>query len=155
MTDFKIFCSGAAAAYLATALATGALAGGLQPLDDRQMDRVTAGGVFVFSDVYADAVAQYRTSASALSNTIAGTNLGVQDGFQSEGALATGTAVTFGTNGADSSAPPPQTSSSVATGGVADGNFRITIATGGSSSALGLTIQGGFTSVYGVFVPGL
>ena len=124
-------------------------------LSNRQLDGVTAGGVFVFSDVGAQALAKYRTMATATSNTIAGTNLGVQSGFQSEGALATGTAVSFGTNGADTSAPPPSTSTSVTTGGVADGNFKVTIAGGGTVSALGLTIQGGFTSVYGVWVPGL
>lgn len=154
-TNIKVFISGMAAAYVVAALATGALGKELRPLDDRELDGVTAAGVFVYSDVYADALAQYRTSATALSNTIAGTNLGVQPGFQSEGALATGTAVTFGTNGANTTAPPPQTSSAVSTGGVADGNYKVTIAGGGSVSALGLTIQGSFTSVYGVWVPGL
>ena len=124
-------------------------------LTDEQLDKVTAGGVFVASDVNAQAIAAYRSSAVGLSNTITGGSAGVEQGFQSEGGLASGTAVTFGFNGANTSAPAPSTSSSVATGGVADGNFNVNITGGGSVSALGLTIQGAFTSVYGVFVPGL
>lgn len=123
-------------------------------LSDQELDGVTAGGTFVFSTADAQALAAYRAFGQAASNTITGTNEGVQPGFQSEGGLASGVAVSFGINGSRQ-APPPTSSTSVTTGGVANGNFRLTIAGGGTSSALGLTIQTGVTSVYGVWVPGM
>ena len=43
----------------------------------------------------------------------------------------------------------------VSTGGVAQGNFPLTLSGGGKVSAGNMTIQAGFTSVYGVFIPGL
>jgi hypothetical protein len=132
-----------------------ARADGPSRLSDLQLDGVTAGGIFVFSSSDADALAAYRTIAMAAANTIAGTNVGVQEGFQSEGGLATGHAVSFGTNGADQGAAPPTSSTNVTTGGVASGNYTLTISGGGTTSALGLTIQVGMTSVYGVWVPGL
>jgi hypothetical protein len=127
----------------------------LSRLSDRQLDGVTSGGIFVFSSADADALAAYRTMAMAAANTIAGTNAGVQEGFSSEGGLATGHAVGFGLNGADPTAPPATSNTTVTTGGVASGNYQLTISGGGTTSALGLTIQVGMTSVYGVWVPGL
>jgi hypothetical protein len=69
--------------------------------------------------------------------------------------VASGTAVSLGSNGAAKGGPPATSSTSVTTGGVPEGNFTMTISANKTSSALGLTIQGGFTFVYGVFVPGL
>ena len=146
---------GLTAATLLLVSLTSAQAGGPVPLSDRQLDQATAGGVFVFSNADAQALAAYRTMATTGSNTIAGTNEGVQQGFQSEGGLASGVAVSYGTNGASKNSAPPTSDTSVTTGGVADGNFTLPISGGGKVSALGLTIQSSFTSVYGVWVPGL
>jgi hypothetical protein len=151
----RTFIVGWAAASALLCISAIARASGPSQLTDRQLDGVTAGGVLVFADADAQALAAYRTMATTGTNTIAGTNAGVQPGFQSEGGLASGVAVSYATNGAKQSAPPPTSSTSVTTGGVVDGNFKLTIAGGGTASALGLTIQAGFTSVYGVWVPGL
>ena len=129
-------------------------ADGIQ-LRDNQMDSVTAGGISVISSADAGALASYRTMASAAVNTIVGTNPGVAPGFQSEGGLASGVAVGFGTNGGNNGAPAPVLTTNVVTGGTADGNYKVTIMGGGTVSALGMTIQIGFTSVYGVWIPGL
>jgi len=131
-----------------------AQAGDLQPLSDRQMDRVSAGGALVFSTADALAVGLI-TQASAGANSAFGSNTGVQDGFGSEAGLATGEAVSFASNGARKGGPPPSGGTSVMTGGVPEGNYTMAISANRTSSALGLTIQGGFTFVYGVFVPGL
>jgi hypothetical protein len=133
-----------------------ALAGGKVALSDAQLDHVTSGSALVFSS--ADAAATgLSPMANTLSSSILGTNQGVEDGFGSVGGVASGVAVAWGLNplGNQNGAAPPTSSTNVTTGGVAQGNFTLTISGGGTSSALGQTIQVGTTSVYGVFVPGL
>ena len=129
-------------------------AGALKPLTDGQLDGVTAGGALVFSAADAQA-AGLITMASAGANSVFGSNQGVENGFGSESGIASGTAVSLASNGAAQGAPPPTSATSVTTGGVAEGNYTMVISANRTSSALGLTIQGGFTFVYGVFVPGL
>jgi hypothetical protein len=129
-------------------------AGGPVALGDGQLDRVTAGGALVFSTVDAQATGLI-TQASAGANSAFGSNSGVQDGFGSEAGVASGTAVSLGSNGQAKGGPPATSSTAVTTGGVPEGNFTMTITANRTSSALGLTIQGGFTFVYGVFIPGL
>jgi hypothetical protein len=141
----------AAALLCASTIAS---AGGPVVLGDGQLDRVTAGGALVFSTADAQATGLI-TQASAGANSAFGSNTGVQDGFGSEAGVTSGTAVSLGSNGAAKGGPPATSSTSVTTGGVPEGNYTMTISANKTSSALGLTIQGGFTFVYGVFVPGL
>jgi hypothetical protein len=141
----------AGALLLATATAN---AGALKQLTDGQLDTITAGGALVFSAADAQA-AGLITMASSGANSVFGSNQGVEDGFGSESGIASGTAVSLGTNGTATGAPPATSSTNVTTGGVPEGNFTIVISVNRTSSALGLTIQGGVTAVYGVFVPGL
>jgi hypothetical protein len=150
----KLILSTAAAVAL---LVSSAVVNARDPvtLTDGQLDRVTAGAAAVFSNTDAQALAAYRVITTTSSNSIYGSNQGVEDGFGSEGGLATGVAVAFGTNGANRSAPPPSSSTNVTTGGAAEGNFRVTITGGGTVSALGMTIQSSMTAVYGAVVPGL
>jgi hypothetical protein len=149
----KLWRSSAAAGALLFATA-GAHAGALKQLTDGQLDGVTAGGALVFSTADAQA-AGLITMASAGANSVFGSNQGVEDGFGSESGIASGTAVSLATNGAAKGAPAPTSVTNVATGGAPEGNFTMVISANRTSSALGLTIQGGFTFVYGVFVPGL
>jgi len=130
-----------------------AYAGGAIPLGDSQLDRVTASGALVFSTADAQATGLI-VQASSGANSAFGSNTGVQDGFGSEAGLASGTAVALGSSG-QAKGGPATSSTSVTTGGVPEGNYTMTITANRTSSALGLTIQGGFTFVYGVFVPGL
>ena len=129
-------------------------AGDLQPLNDRQMDRVTSSGTLVFSR--SDAQARgLITQASSEANSAFGSNSGVQDGFGSEAGLSSGEAVSLASNGARKGGAPASGSTSVTTGGAPEGNYTMTFSANRTSTALGLTVQGGFTFVYGVFVPGL
>jgi hypothetical protein len=123
-------------------------------LTDGQLDRVTSGGALVFSTADAQATGLI-VQASSGANSAFGSNTGVQDGFGSEAGLASGTAVSLGSNGAAKGGPPATSSTAVTTGGAPEGNYTMTFTANRTSSALGLTIQGGFTFVYGVFIPGL
>jgi hypothetical protein len=129
-------------------------AGGPVALSDGQLDRVTSGGALVFSTADAQATGLI-VQASSGANSAFGSNTGVQDGFGSESGVASGTAVSLGSNGQAKGSPPATSSTAVTTGGAPEGNFTMMFTANRTSSALGLTIQGGFTFVYGVFVPGL
>jgi hypothetical protein len=71
-----------------------------------------------------------------------------------QGGLGSGTAVSYGTNFANTNAPPPLQNTNVSTDGTVDGNLVVTMSNNMTLSALGLTIQTGFTSVYGAAVLG-
>jgi len=129
-------------------------AGGPVALTDGQLDRATAGGALVFSTADAQATGLILQASSG-ANSAFGSNAGVQDGFGSEAGVASGTAVSLGSNGQAKSGPPATSSTAVTTGGVPEGNYTMTFTANRTSSALGLTVQGGFTFVYGVFIPGL
>lgn len=148
----KLWHSSAAVVLLLSSAS--AHAGSPTSLTDRQLDGVTAGGALVFSTADAQA-AGLITMASAGANSVFGSNQGVENGFGSESGIASGTAVSLASNGAAKGAPPPASATNVTTGGVPEGNYTMVISANRTSSALGLTVQGGFTFVYGVFVPGL
>jgi hypothetical protein len=129
------------------------------PLTDGQLDLVSAGSALVTSSADAQATG-LNVTATTTSGSILGTNQGVEPGFGSVGGLASGTAVAWGLNPLGNSngappPPPPTSSTNVTTAGVAQGNFTLTIGGNATSSALGLTIQVGTTSVYGAAIPGL
>jgi hypothetical protein len=154
VTNIKKLIFPLAAVTALLCVSANADAGGPVALTDGQLDRVTASGALVFSTADAQA-AGLIVQASSGANSAFGSNQGVQDGFGSESGLATGTAVSLATNGAAKGGPAATSSTSVTTGGFPEGNYTMTITANRTSSALGLTIQGGFTFVYGVFIPGL
>ncbi|MGA8758936.1 MAG: hypothetical protein WB611_22015 [Stellaceae bacterium] len=129
-------------------------AGGKVALSDNQLDSVTAGSAIVYSNAAAQATGLI-TIATTGSGSALGSNTGVEDGFGSNGGVSIGTAVSYGTDGAAQGYPPATSTTSVTTGGSAQGNFVLDMSGGGQVTAGPLTIQAGFTSVYGVYVPGL
>jgi hypothetical protein len=149
---------GLATASALLCLSTIARADGPLTLTDRQLDRVTAGGAIVFGTADAGASGIMPPLAQTNVTTIVGSSPGPVTPETAYAGLASGTAVSFGSNGLPSTPAPygPATSNtSVGTAGGADGNYTLTISGAGTSSALGLTIQVGTTYVYGAFVPGL
>ncbi|HUK07061.1 MAG TPA: hypothetical protein VLX09_04255 [Stellaceae bacterium] len=134
--------------------AASAQAGSPQQLTDGQLDRVTAGSFVVFSSADEQATGLI-TMGSSSANSVVGSIPTVVAGFDTQGGIASGEATSFGTNGAGTGLPPATSSTSVTTGGTPDGNYNIVITTNRTSSAGGLTIQGGFTSVYSAIIPGL
>ena len=143
----------AAAAGTLMWLANIADAGSPTALTNAQLDRVTAGGVTVAAG--ADATSQaLLTSTQVNTNTIVASAPGRVPGAETQGGLASGTAVANGMNFGNTTTPPPSESTSVTTGGSVGGNLMITMSNNTTLSALGLTIQTGFTSVYGGAVLG-
>jgi len=138
-------------------LSTNAQAGGPIALTDGQLDNLRAGSAIVFSTADSQATG-LKAFGNTSSSSAIGSNPSVENGFGSEGGNTSGVAVAWGLNPFGNSSPGAQPTSSttdVQTGGAAQGNFTMNIATGGTSSALGQTIQVGIRTVYGVFVPGL
>ena len=130
-------------------LANIAVAGGPIALSDIQLDRVTGSGVTIASDSTATSQALWtstQTNTSAIAAHVPGT--------ETQGGLASGTAVSYGTNFSNTSAPPASQNTNVSTDGTVGGNLVITMSNNTTLSALGLTIQTGFTSVYGAVVLG-
>jgi hypothetical protein len=122
-------------------------AGGPIALTDVQLDRVTGSGVTVVSGSAA-------TSQALWSSTQTSTNTIVASVPGAQGGLASGTAVSYGTNLGNTTAPPPSQNTNVSTDGTVGGNLVVTMGNNTTLSALGLTIQTGFTSVYGAVVLG-
>lgn len=152
-TKRLIFSLSLATSTMLLSISPIANAGGPIALSDGQLDRLTAGAAVVFANSGGLATGLI-TGATSAANTIYGSTQGVEDGFGSEGGLAVGTAVTF-TAGQAQGAPPSTSSTNVSTGGAAEGNFTMSFSGGGKVTAAGLTIQSGFTAVYGAFIPGL
>jgi len=144
----------AAASGALLVLSTTAHAGSPTQLTDRQLDGVTAGAFVVFSSADGQSTGLI-TMGSSNANSVVGSNPSVVNGFGSEGGIATGEATSFGSDGNSTSAPPATSGTSVVTGGTPEGNYNIVISANRTSSAGGLTIQGGFTSVYNAVIPGL
>jgi len=125
-----------------------AQAGGPVALTDRQLDGVTASSAIVFGTSSALATGLIAQGTSQSTSAI-GTNPSVENGFGAYGGVSEGSADALGINGS------PSSSTDVQTGGAAQGNFVLNLSGGGKLSTGNFTIQAGFTSVYGVFVPGL
>ncbi|MGC2201351.1 MAG: hypothetical protein WA633_14565 [Stellaceae bacterium] len=157
----RFFLTAAGALLCSSAIAQ---AGSAVALSEGQLDHITAGSAIVASTADAQATG-LKTYATTLSSSILGTNQSVENGFGSEGGNTSGVAVAWGLNPFGNKggngltvtgdpAPAPSSSTNVTTGGAAQGNYTQTISGGTTNTALGQTIQIGFTSVYGVFVPG-
>jgi len=150
-----------AAAIAVLSISGVANAGGPVALTDGQLDRVTAGDTSVFANAGSLATGLIVQGTTGTS-TVVGSNQGVEDGFGSSGGVALGTAVAFTAGQATPagcaavpSTCPSSSSTNVTTGGTTAGNFTQSFTGGGTATAGGLTIQVGYTAVYGVFVPGL
>ena len=124
-------------------------------LNDGQLDRITAGGATVFSSSDAQAAAAFAlTNTGSSSFVIADAspypgqpNLGPTAGVSEGTALATASNVTV------PGQPPPASSTSVQTGGVADGNLVVTSTVNHTAQgAGGVTFTVGWTVVYGAWV---
>jgi len=118
-----------------------------------QLDRVTA-GTAVAADANSAATG-VLTIGITNTNAVVGVNRGPNPTLSSSGGLAVGAATSFGTNLAANTGQPATSGTSVTTGGSADGNFKVNISNNQALSALGVTIQVGFTSAYGAFALGL
>jgi hypothetical protein len=147
LTTIKGLTLSVAATAALLCLANIADAGGPIALTDVQLDRVTGSGVTAASGSAATSQALW-TSTQTNTNSIVASVPGAQGG------LASGTAVSYGTNFANTNAPPPSQNTNVSTDGTAGGNLGVTMSNNTTLSALGLTIQTGFTSVYGAVVLG-
>jgi hypothetical protein len=113
-------------------------------LTDVQLDRVTGSGVTIASGSAATSQALWTSTQTNTSTIVARV-----PGAETQGGLASGTAVSYGTNFANTNAPPPSQNTNVSTDGTVGGNLVVTTSNNTTLSALGLTIQTGFTSVYG------
>jgi hypothetical protein len=148
LTTIKALTLSVAATGVLLCLANIADAGGPIALTDGQLDRITGGSITVASGSSATSQALW-TSTQTNTSTIVASEPGRVPGAETQGGLASGTAASYGTNFANTTAPPPSQSTNVTTGGTVGGNLVITTSNNTTLSALGLTIQTGFTSVYG------
>ncbi len=144
---------GLAAAGTLLCSAPSARADGPMALTSRQLDRVTAGGVTVFSSTDAQAtgaLALVQTTGTSVVSPGSSVVKG-QPGFAASSIGASdGVAVAVGTNGVLLNNPPPTSSTSVTTGGTATGNL-VLISTVNQTvhGAGGVTAQVGWTVAYG------
>jgi hypothetical protein len=130
-------------------VATAAGAGGKVALTDGQLDSVIAAQGGPFAEVAAGAQATGLV-VSGSTSTFAITNNGGSP-FDGSSASASGVAVGSGSNGLT----PGTSSTNVATFTEAPGNFVVNLNVNRTVSALGTTIQGGFSSSVGFLIPGL
>jgi hypothetical protein len=129
--------------------ATVAQAGGPIALTDGQLDRVTAGQGGPAAEVGAAATASGLFTVGN-TETIATTGVG-NSPFNGSDAYASGVAVGQGLNGVT----PGASSADVTTATEAPGNFVATVAFNQTIYGIGTTLQVGFSSSVGDFVPGL
>lgn len=146
---------GFAAAGTLLCSAFSARADGPMILTGRQLDRVTAGAVSVFSSTDAAATgALTLVQSSGTSVAFPGTQVqGQPDLERSTIGVAEGVAVAQGTNGVLVNNPPPSSATSVTTGGTAGGNLVIVSSFNHTvQGAGGVTAQIGFTVAFGTVI---
>ena len=152
-TPSRLFVTALIAAAPLSGIPAAARAGSPVELTSGQLDRITAGGVTVGADANSLATGVVAFGLTN-SNSTVGTNPNANSVLSSQAGLAVGEAQSFGTNLAAQGVPPAQSTTSVTTGGAADGNLVVTISNNKALSALGVTIQVGFTAAYGAFALG-
>lgn len=155
MQSIRTTVLGLAAAGTLLASAASAQADGPMVLTSRQLDRITAGAVTVFSSADASAAgALALVQGTGTSVVSPGTPVNGQPGFEQSGIGASdGVAVAQGTNGVLLNNPPPTSSTSVTTGGTATGNLVITSTFNQTvHGAGGVTAQVGWTVAFGTVV---
>ena len=146
---------GFAAAGMLLCSAFSAHADGPMILTGRQLDRVTAGAVSVFSSTDAAATGALALVQSTGTSVVSpGTPvLGQPDLTRSSIGVADGVAVAQGTNGVLLNNPPPSSSTSVTTGGTANGNLVIITSFNHTvQGAGGVTAQLGYTVAFGTVI---
>ena len=150
-------------AFLAVLTATFAtptvtFAGHPVELTNNQLDRVTAGAVTVTGSADAQAAGVLAlTGTGTTSYAVQGASpVKGQPGYATSAGESSGVAVAVGTNLAAQNQPPPSSSTSVMTGGTASGNVVFnTTSNQTMHGAGGVTVQIGYTFVYGAVVFGL
>jgi len=151
----RVLASNAAALGFLLSASAAAVAGNAAVLTDRELDRVTAGGAIVAAVTDAQAA-----GALALTSTTANSVVVPESspypgnpGLGPTGGAADGTATAVGTNLGLRNEPPPSSSTSVQTGGVANGNQLMSSTINQTvTGAGGVTFQAGWTFVYGAWV---
>ncbi len=149
----KVFVTALMAAAPLVGLSLAADAKSPIELSNSQLDRITAGANTVDASATGLGTGAFSISSSN-TNSVVGVNPGANPVLYSQGGLAVGTAVGYGTNFGNQQ-QPASSSTDVTTGGTADGNFQANVSNNVRLSALGLTVQIGFTSTYGAFALGL
>ena len=122
-------------------------------LSASQLDQVTAGGANVGGSSTASASGVFTlTQTTGNSIVVGGTSPYQQPGFSSTAGASDATATAVGTNLGAQNAPPPSSSTSVTTGGTAQGNLVITSTVNHTTNGVGgVTFQAGWTFVYGTW----
>jgi len=155
MDTIRTTILGLAAAVTLLGSSLAARADGPMLLTNRQLDRVTAGTVTVFSSSDAAATGALSIVQSTGTSVVSpGTPVKGQPGFEQSGIGASdGVAVAAGTNGVLLNNPPPTSSTSVTTGGSATGNLVIISSVNHTfTGAGGVTAQAGWTVAFGTVV---
>ena len=150
----RISVSGFVSAGLLLCGTVGALANGPATLTDRQLDRVTAGAIVGgSSDAQAAGVFTLTGTTSNSFLTQDASPYPGQPGLGPIGGVSEGTALSVGTNLGVQGAPPASGTTSVVTGGNADGNLAFNFTVNQTvHGAGGVTFQAGWTFVYGSWV---
>ena len=150
----RISVTGFVSAGLLLCGTVGALANGPATLTDRQLDRVTAGAILGgSSDAQAAGVFALTGTTSNSFLTRDASQFPGQPGLAATGGVSEGTAVSLGTNLGVQGEPPASGTTSVVTGGRADGNFVVNFTVNQTvHGAGGVTFQAGWTFVFGAWV---
>jgi len=129
-----------------------ARAGSPKELTNDQLDRVTAGAIAVNSSAGSQASGVLNLTATGGNSLVTSSPLFAPELSSSAGA-ADGTALAVGSNLAVQGMPPPSSSTSVTTGGTADGNLAINSSFNHTTQGIGgVTFQAGWTFAYGTWM---
>jgi hypothetical protein len=131
-----------------------ARAGSPKELTNDQLDRVTAGAIAVNSSAGSQASGVLSLTATGGNSLVTSSPLSAQQpGLSSSAGAADGTALAVGSNLAVQGMPPPSSSTSVTTGGTADGNLAINSSFNHTTQGIGgVTFQAGWTFAYGTWM---
>jgi hypothetical protein len=142
-----------AAAVLSLVIPSVTWAGNPKELTNNQLDRVTAGGAVVSSSADSQASGVLSLTATGGNSLVTSSPLFAQQpGFNASAGAVDGTALAVGSNLAVQGKPPPSSSTSVTTGGSADGNLVTSSAFNHTTQgAGGVTFQAGWAFVNGTW----
>jgi hypothetical protein len=130
-----------------------ARAGSPKELTNDQLDRVTAGAIAVNSSAGSEASGVLSLTATGGNSLVTSSPFAQQPGLSSSAGAADGTALAVGSNLAVQGMPPPSSSTSVTTGGTADGNLAINSSFNHTTQGIGgVTFQAGWTFAYGTWM---
>ena len=132
-----------------------AFAAGPTALTDRELDGVTAGAATVVGSSDAAALGALSITATTGNSVVVpqASPYPNNPGLGATGGLTDATALAVGTNVTAVGDPPPATSTSVTTGGVATGNQVFTTTINRTVTGVGgVQFQAGWTFVYGAWI---